>query len=118
MDATTPRADGSYPAVGYLQVNPFTYSLVIYPLVAVGFVLSRSDRAGAGYWSVVMTFGALMLVFFHLSPWAVEPPTDVVGPYANPLWGYVAFAVLTALVVVATAGAAYSVRLWIRRARG
>jgi hypothetical protein len=53
-----------------------------------------------------------MLVFFHLSPWAVEPPGDVVLPYANPLFGYVAFAVLLALILVVAAGALHSVRLW------
>jgi hypothetical protein len=94
------------------EVNPFTYSLVIYPLVVLGFTLSLTGRAGARYWSVVMTLGTGMLVFFHLSPWAVEPPGDVVLPYANPLFGYVAFAVLLALILVVAAGALHSVRLW------
>jgi hypothetical protein len=96
------------------EVNPFTYSLLIYPLVVSGFALSLTGRAGARYWTVVMTLGAGMLVFFHLSPWAVEPPGDVVLPYANPLFGYVAFAVLLALIVVVAAGAFHSARLWVR----
>jgi hypothetical protein len=97
------------------EVNPFTYSLAIYPLVVLGFVLSLTSRAGARYWTVVMALGAGMLVFFHLSPWAVEPPTDVILPYANPAFGYLAFAVLLALVGVVAAGALYSFRLWGRR---
>jgi hypothetical protein len=96
------------------EVNPFTYSLLIYPLVVLGFALSLTGRAGARYWTVVMTLGAGMLVFFHLSPWAVEPPGDVVLPYANPLFGYVAFAVLLALIVVVAAGALHSARIWVR----
>jgi hypothetical protein len=61
-----------------------------------------------------MTFGAGMLAFFHLSPWAVEPPSDVILPYANPVFGYVAFAILLALILVVTGGAVYSFRLWRR----
>lgn len=97
------------------EVNPFTYSLVIYPLVVLGFTLSLTGRAGARYWTVVMTLGAGMLAFFHLSPWAVEPPGDVILPYANPLFGYAAFAVLLALIGVVGAGALYSFRLWGRQ---
>ncbi|MFC7070141.1 hypothetical protein [Halobaculum lipolyticum] len=96
------------------DVNPFTYSLVIYPLVVFGFTLSLTGRAGSRYWTVVMTLGTGMLAFFHLSPWAVEPPGDVILPYANPLFGYVAFALLLALIGVVGVGALYSARLWVR----
>jgi uncharacterized membrane protein len=99
------------------MVNPFTYSLAIYPLVVLGFVLSLTDRAGSGYWSVVMTLGGAMLLFFHLSPWAVEPPRDVVLPYSNPTLGYVAFAVLLLLIGVVFLGAGYSVVLWWRSSK-
>ncbi len=94
------------------EVTPFTYSLVIYPLVAVGLLLSVTGRAGARYWTVVMTLGTGMLVFFHVSPWAVEPPADVILPYANPLFGYAAFVVLLLLIAVVAVGAGYSYRLW------
>ena len=96
------------------EVNPFTYSLVIYPLVVLGFTLSLTGRAGARYWTVVTTLGAGMLAFFHLSPWAVEPPGDVILPYANPVFGYAAFAILLALILVVAGGALYSFRLWKR----
>ena len=96
------------------DVNPFTYSLVIYPLVVVGFTFSLTGRAGARYWTIVMALGTGMLVFFHLSPWAVEPPTDVILPYSNPLVGYVAFAILLGLIGVVGLGALYSLRLWHR----
>jgi hypothetical protein len=96
------------------HVNPFTYSLLIYPLIVTGLVGSLTGRAGARYWSLVMLAGGGMLVFFHLSPWAVEPPSDVILPYSNPLFGYVAFAVLLALIGVVFAGAAYSLALWYR----
>jgi hypothetical protein len=97
------------------DVNPFTYSLTIYPLVVLGFTLSLTGRAGPRYWTVVMTLGAGMLAFFHLSPWAVEPPGDVILPYANPVFGYAAFAILLALILVVAGGALYS--FWLCRRR-
>jgi hypothetical protein len=93
-------------------VNPFTYSLLIYPLVVVGFALSVTGRAGSRYWTVVMAVGGGMLVFLHLSPWAVEPPGDVILPYADPTLGYLAFAVLLALIGVVFLGAGYSLWQW------
>jgi hypothetical protein len=99
------------------EVNPFTYSLLIYPLVTVGFVMAMTGRAGTRYWTAVMALGGAMLVFFHLSPWAVEPPGDVILPYSDPLWGYVAFAVLLALIGVVFLGAGYAAVLWRHGAR-
>lgn len=87
------------------SVNPFTYSLAIYPLVALGIALSRTDRAGARYWTTVLSIAGRMLALVHLGPWAVEPPRDVIR-YADPLWGYVAFAILVGLIVAACLGRA------------
>lgn len=96
------------------EVTPFTYSLVIYPVVAVGLYLTLTDRAGVGLWAVIMAASAGMLAFFHVSPWAVEPPQDVILPYANPLVGYAAFAVLLALMASVVAVGAYALLLWRR----
>jgi hypothetical protein len=98
------------------EVTPFTYSLAIYPLVVVGVSLSLTGRSDAGYWTVVTTLGTAMLAFFHLSPWAVEPPADVILPYSDPALGHLAFAILVALVGVVAVGALYSFRLWRRPA--
>jgi hypothetical protein len=32
-----------------------------------------------------------MVAYFPISPWVVEPPGDVMVPYSNPMFGYVAF---------------------------
>lgn len=96
------------------EVTPFTYSLVIYPVVAVGLYLTLTDRAGVGLWAAIMAASAGMLAFFHVSPWAVEPPQDVILPYANPLVGYAAFAVLLALMASVVAVGAYALLLWRR----
>jgi len=96
------------------EVNPFTYSLVIYPLIAVGLYLVLTDRDSTRYWALLFPFSAGMLAFFHLSPWAVEPPADVILPYANPLYGYLAFGILLALIGAVVVASAYAVAAWRR----
>jgi hypothetical protein len=97
------------------EVNPFTYSLAIYPLLAVSLSLSLTRRVDAGYWAGFFACSAGMLAYVHISPWAVEPPQDVMVPYANPVAGYVAFGVLLALVGSVVVGSAYALVLWYRR---
>ena len=59
------------------NVNPFTYSLVIYLLLAISLYLTLIRRVEARYWAGFFAFSAGMLAAFHISPWAVEPPQDV-----------------------------------------
>jgi hypothetical protein len=98
------------------HVNEFTFSLAIYPLLAVGFYLTVTDRVGARYWAGFLAFSTAMLAYFHVSPWAVEPPADVIQPYASPVAGYLAFAVLLALIGSVAVGSGYAALLW-RRSR-
>ena len=97
------------------HVNPFTYSLAIYPIVALGLYLTLTDRAGDGYWAGVFTLSAFMLAYFHISPWAVEPPQDVILPYASPAVGYLAFVILLALIAAASLSAVYAILLVYRK---
>lgn len=96
------------------HVNPFTYSLAIYPLLAVGVLLTVNGRAGARYWTGFFALSTAMLAYFHLSPWAIEPPQDVIWPYANPLLGYLAFGIVLALIGSVAVGTAYAATLWRR----
>lgn len=96
------------------QVNPFTYSLVIYPLIAVGLYLTLSGRAGNRYWAGFFAVSAGMLAYFHVGPWAIEPPGDVILPYADPVVGYTAFAVLLALIGSVCLGSVYAAVAWYR----
>jgi len=96
------------------HVNPFTYSLAIYPLLAISLYLTLTRRADARYWTGFFAFSAAMLAYFHVSPWAVEPPRDVILPYANPLVGYAAFVVLLALIGSVVVGAVYGAVRWYR----
>jgi hypothetical protein len=99
------------------EVNPFTYSLAIYPLLAASVYLTVTRRVEARYWAGFFAFSAGMLAYFHVSPWAVEPPQDVIVPYENAAVGYLAFAILLALIASVVAGSAYAVVLWARSER-
>lgn len=94
------------------EVNAFTYSLAIYPLLAVSLYLTPTRRVDARYWAAFFASTAAMLAYFHVSPWAVEPPQDVIWPYADPQYGYLAFAVLLALIASVVIGSAYAAVLW------
>ncbi len=100
------------------EVNPFTYSLAIYPLLGISLYLTLTRRVEARYWAGFFAFSAGMIAFFHLSPWAVEPPQDVMVPYADPLVGYLAFGVLLALIAATVAGSLYAGYLWRRDGTG
>lgn len=76
------------------EVTPFTYTLLIYPLIALGFYL-RSPQ----YWLAVAAGGVVLLAAVHT---AIEPPGDILGGYAQPILGLLAFADLVALIAVLT----------------
>ena len=73
-------------------VTPFTYSLLIYPIVLLGFVV-RSER----YWLAAVAGGLVMLSVVHVF---IETPGEILGGYAQPVAGVVAFAILVALITV------------------
>lgn len=97
------------------EVNPFTYSLAIYPLLAISLYLTLTRRVEAGYWAGFFAASAGMLAYFHISPWAVEPPQDVIVPYADPVAGYLAFGILLALIASVAIGSVYAAVLWTTR---
>jgi hypothetical protein len=73
-----------------------------------------SNRVDARYWTGFFAFSAAMLAYFHISPWAVEPPQDVMVPYESVLAGSVAFAIVLALIASTVVGSIYGVILWAR----
>lgn len=95
------------------EINPFTYSLVIYPALAAGLYLTATDRGGKRFWTGFFAFSTALLAYVHVSPWAVEPPADVIVPYANPVVGYLAFGILLGLIASVGFGTVYVGRLWL-----
>ncbi|MEF8828659.1 MAG: hypothetical protein V5A15_06515 [Haloarcula sp.] len=96
------------------EVNAFTLSLAVYPLLAFGLVLTMTGRAGLRYWLGFLTANSVLLAFVHLGPWAIEPPSDIITPYSDPIVGYGAFGVVLALIAAVAIGAAYTAVLSVR----
>lgn len=94
------------------EINAFTYSLSIYPIILIGLYLTLRDRVGARYWFVVALLGLGMLGGIHLGPWAIEPPHDIIEPYQSPFLGYLAFAWLLGLLVTLLVTTVYAGRRW------
>lgn len=94
------------------EISPFTYSLIIYPIILVGLYLTLRDRVGARYWFEAAILGLGMLTAIHFGPWAIEPPHHIIDPYESPLLGYLAFAWLLGLLGTLLITTGYAARQW------
>ncbi|SDJ96954.1 hypothetical protein [Natronorubrum texcoconense] len=94
------------------EVTVFTYTLAVYPLIAVGLYLTLTERVGAGYWAVLLGTLCLVVTVVHFGPWAIEPPQDVLGPYENVFVGYGALAWLLGFVGTLLVATGYAVYRW------
>lgn len=132
-----------WPAVS--DVNPFTYSLLAYPLFALGLALMTRGRVWAGYWFAYGILALLLLGTTHfIPPFIAEPTRDLylpyldpmvtdglqtpappghlawfqstIGPYAGPLLSIIAVFILVSAVV--SAGVLVIVSLRVRRIQG
>jgi heme exporter protein D len=99
------------------EVNAFTISLVVYPVIATGLLLYRAGRVGPGFWALVSGGGAVFVGAVHLGPAAAEPPELILGGYRPPVLGWLAFAWLVAFVAVLAVTSVYETRLWARQPR-
>jgi hypothetical protein len=94
------------------QVNAFTLSLVVYPVIATGLLLYRAGRVGPGFWALVSGGGAIFVGAVHFGPAAVEPPELILDHYDAPVLGWLAFAWLAAFVAVLAITCLYETRVW------
>ncbi len=109
------RGATGWPLAG--DANPFTFSLFVYPVIAVGVTLSLRDRVGPRFWSFLSAGGALFLVAVHLGPVAGDAVAEIPGQYASPLAGVVAVGLLAAFVAVLVGTFLYEIRLASRTRR-
>ena len=96
------------------ELNPFTYSLGIYPLILLGLYLYASGRVGAGFWAILSGSGAIFLAAIHFGPAAVEPPAEIINLYEPRIIGWLAFGWLVVFIVVLVATCTYELRSWVR----
>jgi hypothetical protein len=68
------------------SVTPFTFSLLIYPLLLYGIWRGRRGKSVAKYWLVVGSLLAALITFVHYVPLGKyeRVSTDLYLPYADP----------------------------------
>lgn len=93
------------------EVNPFTYSLFVYPVIAVGLVLSLRGRVGPRFWSLISAPAALFVGAVHLGPVAADAVTEIPDGYSSPVAGAIAIGLLFAFIAVLAGTWAYEMRL-------
>lgn len=94
------------------SVNAFTFSLGIYPAIAIGLALYLAGRVGPGFWAFLSGGGAAFLAFIHFGPQAIEPPGDIIDVHASPVVGWLAFGWLLALVATLLVTFVYELGAW------
>jgi hypothetical protein len=94
------------------EVNAFTMSLGIYPIIATGLLLYRAGRVGPGFWALISGGGAIFVSAVHFGPFAVEPPHLIHGGYEQPVIGWLAFAWVVAFAALLAVTSLYETRLW------
>jgi len=94
------------------DVNAFTISLGIYPLLATAMLLYRARRIGPGFWALLSSGGAAFVGLLHFGPLAVEPPHLVHGGHDSPIAGWLAFGWLVAFVGVLIVTSIVEARAW------
>jgi hypothetical protein len=97
------------------EVNAFTASLVVYPIIVTGLLLYRAGRVGPGFWALVSGGGAAFVAAVHFGPAAVEPPELILDHYQPPILGWLAFGWLVVFVTVLAITSIYETRLWAQQ---
>lgn len=97
--------------------NPFTVSLVVYPVIIGGLLLSRAARGGPRFWVVLAGGGALFVLVVHVGPAAGDTVGSIPDQYASPLASFTALLVLAAFLAALVWHCVYEARL-AARARG
>lgn len=99
--------------------NPFSGSLFVYPVIALGVYLSARGVVGPGFWSALAGGAMVFLLVVHVGPAAGDSLADIPRHYDSALAGALAVAILLALVLSLLAHFVYeSRRLLLRATRG
>ncbi len=102
------RGVTGWPLVG--GFNPFTMSLLVYPAIVLGLLLSRKGRAGARFWAFLAGGGALFILVVHVGPAAGDSVASIPGQYGSPVADVAALTVLAAFLAALVAHCLYEAR--------
>lgn len=76
------------------ELNAFSASLLVYPVIAAGVLLSRRNKVGARFWAVLAGGAALFILAVHVGPAAGDSVTTIPDQYESTVADVVALAVL------------------------
>ena len=99
-------------------VNAFSISLLVYPVVAAGLVLSARRRVGVRFWAVLAGGGALFVAAVHFGPVAGDAVSTIPDQHRSPAADVLALGVVAAFFAVLVAHCVYETRLLIRARAG
>ena len=91
-------------------LNPFTMSLLAYPAIACGLVLSRRGRAGPRFWAILAGGGAVFVLAVHVGPAAGDSVTSIPDQHSSPAADAAALVVLAAFLAALVAHCVHEVR--------
>lgn len=77
--------------------NPFSASLFVYPVIAVGVVLTRRGRFGPVFWASLAGGAAVFIVAVHVGPAAGDAVNDIPAYYDSTIADVVALTILAGL---------------------
>ena len=97
--------------------NAFTLSLLVYPAIAGGLILSRRGKAGPRFWAILAGGGALFILVVHVGPAAGDSVTTIPDQYASRVADVAALVVLAAFLATLVAHCVFEARLAARANR-
>ncbi len=108
------RGATGWPLAG--GVNPFTYSLLVYPVIGAGLVLSKRGRAGPRFWLLLSSAGCFFVLAVHIGPAAEDTLAGIAAAYSSPAAAGAALVWLGLFVAALVGLSLCEARLW--RGRG
>lgn len=95
------------------QFTPYSYSLVVYLLILLGFYLETKRKQIALYWFFFLSASFIGIAIQDLGPIKIQPPLDIITTYPNRLFGTLAFLDLAGFLVLSFFGAIYAMKLYL-----
>ncbi len=90
--------------------NPFSASLLVYPVILAGLVLSHRQRVGARFWAILAGGAALFILAVHVGPSAGDSVTTIPAQHGSPVADVAALAVLALFLAALVAHFGHEVR--------
>ena len=87
-------------------------SLVLYGAIGVSLYLYVTGKLGPRFWTFFAFAGVLFGWAGHFSPFTEQPPSFILRAYGYDLAGWLAVAVLSALMLVTAVAGVYAAYLW------